>query len=277
MAITQPPDLQTRALEALMACDPAIKAAQVGALLADWRAGALALPVAGEVPPALVAPGRPPRPELVPHTTLPRRKPVSPEGHAALLHAIAHIEFNAINLALDCVYRFAGLPGDYYTGWLEVAAEEAYHFSLVQARLRDLGYAYGDFQAHNGLWEMAIKTADDPLARMALVPRVLEARGLDATPPIVAALRRIGDDATIGVLDIILRDEIGHVALGDRWFRHFCAGRGLEPEATYLSLMARFDAPWPPRPLNVEARRKAGFSEAEIARLEAGKAAFRAT
>jgi len=111
------------------------------------------------------------------------------------------------------------------------------------------------------------------LARMALVPRVLEARGLDATPPIVSALKRIGDAETIAVLDIILRDEIGHVALGDRWFRYFCAERGLAPEATYLVLMARFDAPWPPRPLNVEARRKAGFSDAEIACLEAGKAA----
>lgn len=258
-----------------MTCAPATKAAQVSALLSDWRVGRLTLLPAGEVSPVLIDPGRPSRPELVPHTTLPRRRPGSPEGHASLLHAIAHIEFNAINLALDCVQRFPGLPADYYEGWLTVAAEEAYHFSLVEARLGDLGYAYGDFQAHNGLWEMAIKTADDPLARMALVPRVLEARGLDATPPIVAALRRIGDDATISVLDIILRDEIGHVALGDRWFRYFCAGRGLEPEATYLDLMTRFDAPWPPRPLNAEARRRAGFSADEIARLEAGKAAFR--
>ncbi len=270
-------NLQARALEALMSSDPEVKAAQVDVLRTDWLAGRIALPDARALPPPMLDPGRPPRPELVPHTTLPRRRPGSPEGHAALLHAIAHIEFNAINLALDCVHRFSGLPADYYEGWLTVAAEEAYHFSLVEGRLNALGHAYGDFQAHNGLWEMAIKTADDPLARMALVPRVLEARGLDATPPIIAALRRIGDDATIGVLDIILRDEIGHVALGDRWFRYFCAERGLEPEATYLALMSRFDAPWPPRPLNVEARRRAGFSTAEIARLEAGKAAFRAS
>ncbi|MBK6652420.1 ferritin-like domain-containing protein [Zoogloea sp.] len=266
-------NLQARALEALMSCSPALKAAQVDTLLADWQAGHLVLPEAGALPPPVLDPGRPERPELVPHTELPRRRPGSPGGHAALLHAIAHIEFNAINLALDCAYRFSGLPADYYGAWLGVAAEEAYHFSLIEARLKDLGHAYGDFQAHNGLWEMAIKTADDPLARMALVPRVLEARGLDATPPIVSALKRIGDAETIAVLDIILRDEIGHVALGDRWFRYFCAERGLAPEATYLVLMARFDAPWPPRPLNVEARRKAGFSDAEIACLEAGKAA----
>lgn len=258
-----------------MCCDPVLKKGQVDALLADWHDGVFPCPDVAPVPPPVVRPGRPPRPELVPHTDLPRRRPGSPEGHAALLHAIAHIEFNAINLALDCVYRFSGLPAGYYEGWLRVAAEEAHHFFLVQGRLQALGYTYGDFQAHNGLWEMSLKTADDPLARMALVPRVLEARGLDATPPIVAALRRIGDTETIAVLDVILHDEIGHVALGDQWFRHFCAERGLEPEATYLALMMAFDAPWPPRPLNGEARRAAGFSAAEIARLEAGKAAFR--
>lgn len=265
-------DLHQRALKALMIADPADKSAAVSALCADRRQGALPTPASSLAPVRQVDdPGRPPRPELVVHTSMPRRKPGSPGGHAALLHAIAHIEFNAINLALDCVYRFHGLPDDFYDGWLQVAAEEAYHYGLVVDRLAALGHAYGDFPAHRGLWDMAVKTAGDPLVRMALVPRVLEARGLDATPPIVAALRRIGDEATIAVLDIILRDEIGHVALGDRWFRHFCGQRGLEPEATYLSLMREFDAPWPPRPLNVEARQRAGFSSAEIACLEAGK------
>ena len=265
-------DIHARAYQALMACEPLEKAALVAALVADQEAGLLDVPDASPEP-VLPVPdaGRPTKPELLAHTAVPRRKPGSPEGHAALLHAIAHIEFNAINLALDCVYRFRGLPADFYAGWLQVAAEEAYHFGLVTERLHAVGHAYGDFPAHRGLWDMAVKTADDPLARMALVPRVLEARGLDATPPIVAGLRRVGDVDSIAVLDIILRDEIGHVALGDRWFRYFCAERGLEPEAAYLGLMAEFDAPWPPRPLNVEARRKAGFSESEIARLEAGK------
>lgn len=269
-------NLPSRALEALLCCDPSHKRFLVDALYTDWRAERLVPPPAAPVPSVVVHPGRPLRPELVPHTDLPRRRPGSPEGHAALLHAIAHIEFNAINLALDCAYRFTGLPEDYYAGWLQIASEEAYHFGLIEARLQALGHAYGDFQAHNGLWEMALKTADDPLARMALVPRVLEARGLDATPPIVAGLRRIGDAETIAVLDIILGDEIGHVAMGDRWFRYFCRERGLAPEATYLALMLRLDAPWPPRPLNVEARRRAGFSAEEIVCLEAGKAAFRA-
>ncbi|HNA67140.1 MAG TPA: ferritin-like domain-containing protein [Rhodocyclaceae bacterium] len=267
-----PETLYGRAYTALMTVDPAVKAARVAVLVADWQAGRL--PAAdGRDAPVLAVPdaGRPARPALLPHTDLPRRKPTTPEGHAALLHAIAHIEFNAINLALDCVYRFRSLPDEFYAGWLQVAAEEADHFARVCARLAALGHAYGDFPAHRGLWDMAVKTAEDPLARMALVPRVLEARGLDATPPIVAALHRIGDADSIAVLDIILRDEVGHVALGDRWFRHLCAERGLEPEATYLALMADFDAPWPPGPLNVEARRRAGFSAAEIVRLEAGR------
>ena len=265
-------DLHARAWAAMMSPVPDRKTALTCALRDDWCAGRIAVPAASPVPVRAVDdPGRPERPALIAHTAVPRRKPGTPEGHAALLHAIAHIEFNAINLALDCVYRFRDLPADFYGGWLQVAAEEAYHFGLVCERLAALGHAYGDFPAHRGLWDMAVKTADDPLARMALVPRVLEARGLDATPPIVAALKRIGDTATIGVLDIILRDEIGHVALGDRWFRHFCAERGLDPEPTYLALMTDFDAPWPPKPLNVEARRKAGFSEAEITRLEGGR------
>lgn len=268
-----PKNIYVRAYEALMCSDPAEKSRLVTQLCRDWEQDVLPLPADEGDCPALpvIDAGRPDRPELITHTSVPSRKPSSAEGLAALLHAIAHIEFNAINLALDCVYRFRGLPADFYAGWLQVAEEEAYHFGLVTERLATVGFTYGDFPAHRGLWDMAVKTADDPLTRMALVPRVLEARGLDATPPIVAKLKKIGDDATIAVLDIILRDEIGHVALGDRWFRRFCAERGLEPEATYLALMTEFDAPWPPKPLNVEARRKAGFSAGEIARLEDGR------
>lgn len=268
-----PEDMHAQAYAALMCPDPAEKSRLVARLCRDWEQGLLPIPADGGACPVLpvIDAGRPDRPELITHTSVPQRKPSSTEGLAALLHAIAHIEFNAINLALDCVYRFRGLPADFYAGWLQVAEEEAYHFGLVTERLAAAGFAYGDFPAHRGLWDMAVKTADDPLVRMALVPRVLEARGLDATPPIIAKLRKVGDEATIAVLDIILRDEIGHVALGDRWFRHFCAERGREPEATYLTLMTEFDAPWPPKPLNVEARRRAGFSAGEIARLEGGR------
>lgn len=188
-----------------------------------------------------------------------------------MLHAIAHIEFNAINLALDCVMRFRSFPAEFHDGWIRVAAEEAMHFGLVRARLNDLGFDYGDFAAHDGLWAMACRTASDALARMALVPRVLEARGLDATPPIMEKLRRIGDVESVAVLEIILRDEIGHVALGDYWFKQLCAAQCLEPEATYLELIEAFDAPRPQPPLHEAARLQAGFSPREIARLRLGR------
>lgn len=252
------------ALAALMLADPAAKCAATTALQAAWLAGGLQVEPGGDDPCPITVPGRPPRPLLVAPQQLHTRRVGSREGHAALLHAIAHIEFNAINLALDCVYRFRAMPPDFHADWLKVAAEEAYHFGLVRDRLAALGHAYGDFPAHDGLWEMACRTADDVLARMALVPRVLEARGLDATQPIMAKLVAVGDRDSVAVLEIILRDEIGHVAIGDRWFRRQCAARGLEPETAYLALIERFDAPWPVPPLHREARLAAGFSEREI-------------
>ena len=189
------------------------------------------------------------------------------KGRAGLLHAITHIEFTAINLALDHAARFRGLPEAYYRDWIGVAAEEAEHFMLLRQRLQALGHDYGDFPAHGGLWAMAERTADDPLVRMALVPRLLEARGLDATPPIQRRLEAAGDEASARVLDIILRDEIGHVGLGDHWFRLLCAQRAVEPEATYRDLLVRFKAPWPQAPMNESARLAAGFTPAELASL----------
>ena len=252
------------ARSALCEPDPARKCALTSKLADTVKARHL-LPDRDAPPPAPETDaGRPPRPLLVEPAAVPNRRISGVEGHAALLHAIAHIEFNAINLALDCAYRFRGLPDAFYTGWVEVAAEEAHHFSLLRARLNDLGRDYGDFPAHNGLWEMAVKTAHDPLPRMALVPRVLEARGLDATPPIMRKLHAVGDADTLAILEIILRDEVRHVALGDRWFRHFCAQRGVDAEATYLALIDDLDAPWPRPPLNLAARRAAGFGEHEL-------------
>jgi uncharacterized ferritin-like protein (DUF455 family) len=259
--------LHQAAAAALAICDPAAKCAATRAMRAARADGRLSV---DDLQP-LTIPGRPARPELVAPAQLRPRKPATPEGHAALIHAVAHIEFNAINLALDCIARYRSFPDDFHDGWLQVADEEAHHFSLLCERLRALGYDYGDFPAHNGLWDMACRTAHDPLARMALVPRVLEARGLDATPVIMDKLRAIDDKATLAILEIILRDEVGHVALGDRWFRALCAERGLEAEATYLALLHDFDAPWPQPPLHEAARLQAGFSTAEIARLRAGR------
>lgn len=253
-----------RLAAALAASNIDEKLALTHALAADWRAGLLDW--RDDTPVPLVC-GRPAKPVLVPPKQVTQRSAFTKEGRAGLLHAITHIEFTAINLALDHAARFRGLPEAYYGDWIGVAAEEAEHFCLLRERLRAIGHDYGDFPAHGGLWAMAERTADDPLIRMALIPRLLEARGLDATPPIQRRLEAAGDAASARVLDIILRDEIGHVGLGDRWFRSLCAQRGYAPESTYRELMARFKAPRPQLPLNESARLAAGFSMAELAAM----------
>jgi len=263
-----PIELRQQALRALLESDPTQKV-----LLAQQAmAQAGTLEIAGgldlQAPPGL--PGCPERPELRSHLDVPKRSPFTREGLAALLHAVTHIEFNAINLALDAIWRFRGMPRAYYLDWLQVAAEEALHFSLLRAQLQAMGYDYGDFPAHTGLWDMTRKTEGDLLARMALVPRTLEARGLDATPPMQAKLRKVGTpDAlrAVDILDIILRDEIGHVAIGNHWYRQLCAQRGLEPVATYALLARQYEAPRLKGPLNLDARRRAGFDDAELALL----------
>ena len=253
-----------RLAEALAVSEIDQKIRLTAEIAADWQAAKL--DCCDSTPITLVC-GRPGKPELLPHKDVPNRSPATPEGRARLLHAIVHIEFSAINLALDHAARFRGLPPAYYADWIGVAAEEAEHFTLLRQRLQSLGYDYGDFPAHAGLWDMAEKTADDPLVRMALVPRLLEARGLDATPPIQMKLEQVGDHESARVLDIILRDEIGHVGLGDRWYRQLCAERGLEPESTFRDLLIRYQAPWPQGKMNEAARLAAGFSAGELAAL----------
>ena len=226
------------------------------------------------LPPAKL-PGRPPTPVLVAPGALRKRGLRSPEGRATLLHAIAHIEFNAIDLALDIVWRFAGMPEPFYREWVQIAREEAYHFGLVQARLQALGYDYGDFPAHNGLWEMAEKTQDDLLARLALVPRTLEARGLDVNPALREKLAQAGDLEAAAALDIILRDEIGHVEAGNRWYKTLCAQRGCDPVVAYADLAQRYRAPAQRGPFNLTARKAAGFTDAELDALLAADSAAR--
>ncbi|MDP1646586.1 MAG: ferritin-like domain-containing protein [Rubrivivax sp.] len=207
-------------------------------------------------------------PTLVPASKLTQRSVQTREGRAALIHALAHIELNAVDLALDIVWRFAGMPDDFYRQWVNVAKEEAHHFTLLRDHLRGMGYEYGDFPAHDALWEMAEKTKGDVLTRVALVPRTLETRGLDASPPIKAKLVKAGDLRAGEILDIILRDEIGHVALGNHWYRWLCTARGLEPVATYAELATQYGAPKPRGPFNLSARREAGFTEEELRALE---------
>ena len=263
-----PAELRQLALRALLESDPAQKVLVARQAMA--QSGTLALAADAELQAPAGLPGCPQRPELRSHLDVPKRSPFTREGLAALLHAVTHIEFNAINLALDAVWRFSGMPRAYYLDWLKVAAEEAQHFSLLRAHLQAMGYDYGDFPAHTGLWDMTRKTEGDLLARMALVPRTLEARGLDATPPMQAKLRKVGTpDAlrAVDILDVILRDEIGHVAIGNHWYRQLCAQRGLEPVATYALLARQYEAPRLKGPLNLEARRRAGFDDAELALL----------
>lgn len=255
--------LPQRLAVCLRACQPADKTACVHALQADWLAGRIDLATeASRIP--IDQPGQPDKPELIPPQQVPRRRADTLPGRAALVHALAHIEFNAINLALDAAHRYPGMPSAYYADWLSVADEEAQHFELLNTHLATLGYAYGDFPAHNGLWDMALKTAHDPLVRMALVPRVLEARGLDATPLIVDKLKAAKDTRMVEILAIIERDEIGHVAIGSRWFSWLCMARGLEPEATFRQVLVDYDAPPLKPPFNLAARRQAGFSEPEL-------------
>jgi uncharacterized ferritin-like protein (DUF455 family) len=260
-------ELRQRALQALCTADPLLKVAQARELLG--QTALLDIATAAPVPVSAL-PGRPLRPELIHPAKVPRRSPFKPEGLAALLHAIAHIEFNAINLALDAAWRFDGMPPNFYADWVGVAAEEAYHFSLLREHLATLGYAYGDFPAHDNLWTMCERTKDDVVARMALVPRTLEARGLDATPQIQDKLRRVGTpeaQRAVDILDIILADEIGHVAIGNHWYRWLCGQRRLDPVATYAELAARYKAPALHGPFNLDARRAAGFDEAELVAL----------
>ena len=257
------------ARQCLDASDPGHKAALARAHAAAFRSGALAIPDDAPPPAAISMPGRPARPRLVHPRELPRRGLGTDEGRAAFLHAIAHIELNAIDLGWDAVYRFRGLPADFYRDWVQVADDEARHFVLLRDRLRELGYDYGDFDAHNGLWEMTEKTAHDGLARMALVPRVLEARGLDVTPGMIARLRALGDLRTVGILETILREEVAHVAAGSRWFRWYCERAGVEPRARFRELLQEYASGYLRGPFNVQARLLAGFDEDELAALQA--------
>lgn len=260
-------DLYSAALRCLAEPDPDRKCALTQATWSAFESRQLSIFPARHTA-SFDVPGRPERPQLVAPRDLARRRLHSVEGRAALLHALAHIEFNAINLAWDAVCRFAGMPEDYYRDWASVAREEAYHFGLLRDRLQSLGYAYGDFPAHNGLWSMALQTRQDVLLRMALVPRVLEARGLDVTPGMMERLREAGDSESVAILEIILRDEIGHVAIGSRWFEYVCDQRGMLPASTFRALLAEYLPGRVKGPFYRTAREQAGFSAEELDALE---------
>ena len=260
-------DLFAAAAACLAAASPDAKVSTTFETAAAFGRGELLIDGAAPAPEPIRMPGRPPTPHLVHPRDLPKRGFGSNEGRAAFIHAVAHIEFNAIDLAWDAVYRFRGLPDAYYVDWIGVANDEARHFAMLRARLQELGHDYGDFGAHNGLWEMAEKTAGDGLARMALVPRVLEARGLDVTPGMIVKLRGLGDHVTADILEIILSEEIAHVAAGSRWYRWYCERAGIEPRGKFRELLHEYATSVLRKPFNMDARKQAGFDVEELEAL----------
>ena len=266
-------ELRETALEILLIKDAELKVARLYRLYDDYQLEQISLDLSRNFDSQnLDLPGRPDKPELVPPLNVPRRKMDTAQGRVSLLHSLAHIEFNAMNLALDAIWRFPDMPQQYYEDWLRVAKEEAYHFSLVQRHIQTLGFSYGDFPAHNSLWEMVERTTDAVIARMALVPRTMEARGLDAVPMIRDRFKQIKDVQAVEILEIILRDEIGHVLIGNRWFNFLCAKDNLSPIATYKELARKYCAPTLRGPFNIQARKQAGFTDEELSLLEAERA-----
>lgn len=259
-------NLFDQALHCLLISDPLKKVEAAYELQNHWLDGRLSHSPHLKVL-SLATPGRPDNPQLVDPKDVPRRNFASLTGRLSLVHAIAHIEFNAINLALDAVYRFQGMPEQYYTDWCQVAAEEALHFTMLSDYLESHGMSYGDLTAHNGLWEMAVKTDFDVLVRMALVPRVLEARGLDVTPGMIKKLQSTGDSELITILQKIFDDEIGHVKIGSYWYKSLCTEKQLEPEETFIILIEKYMKGAKFGPFETEARVEAGFSLDELQSL----------
>ena len=259
-------NLYQQALDCIFISDPYEKAAAAQALFERGCAEELDY-ASNDTPVRIAEPGRPPRPQLVSPRKVPKRGFNSRQGLVKLAHAIAHIEFNAINLALDAVYRFRDMPRDYYTDWLRVAAEESRHFLLLQQYLQDNDACYGDYDAHNGLWEMAMKTDNDVMVRMALVPRVLEARGLDVTPGMIARLDEVGEQPLVDILQIIHQEEISHVLIGTRWFNYVCEQRKLSPREVFTGLLNDYMKGTIQGPFDEESRLQAGFTEDEMKEL----------
>jgi len=263
-------ELRATALAILASSDAQTKASQLLKLFDEYQQQRVTLDTSRKIDSQdLILPGRPVKPELVLPRLVPKRRMDTPEGRAGLLHSLAHIEFNAMNLALDAIWRFPDMPKEYYEDWLKVAKEEAYHFSLVNEHLHSLGFTYGDFSAHNSLWEMVERTTDSVIARMALVPRTMEARGLDAVPSIRDRFKQIKELRAVEILEIILNDEIGHVLIGNRWFNFLCSKENLSPITAYRELAGKYRAPVLKGPFNIEARKQAGFTSEELSLLGA--------
>ena len=260
-------DLFRAARDCLIEADIDSKINLSSSIVSQYTAGNLSL-VNDTYPPEIFRPGLPSKLKLVSAKFLPRRSFSTAVGKAAMLHALAHIEFNAINIAWDAVYRFRNMPEEYYRDWVKIADEETRHFCLLRQHLQERNYDYGDFDGHDGLWRMVERTAGNPLERMAIVPRVYEARGLDVTPDIIRKFEEVGEEEIARSMNIIYEDEIGHVAIGNHWFRYLCDKQGLEPGATFIELIRKYMDNVPRIKLNHEARLMAGFTQDELTSLE---------
>ena len=239
--------------------DAAEKARLAEAILAERGSFDLSLAPLAQAP---ERPARPSKPPLVDPKKVARRGLGTNEGRAALLHALAHIELNAVDLAADMALRFAGAVDDthrasFVADWIQVMGEEGYHFGLLTGRLAAYEHTYGDFPAHDGLWDAARKTMDDVVGRLAVAPMILEARGLDVTPGLIRKLDGLGDHASRDVLTQIYNDEIGHVRIGTKWFKILVSARGQDPETVFHESVRRYHPQGPKRPFNDDARDQA--------------------
>jgi uncharacterized ferritin-like protein (DUF455 family) len=263
------PELYQQIEAAILTSDAGRKCALTTQLHHAWRQGMLSCRAQSVILP-MDDPGRPQEPELVDPRKLERRSVATELGRIRLLHAVAHIEFNAINIALDAVYRFREMPQQFIGDWLLVATEEARHYQLLERELRRRGSYYGAHRAHRGLWDMVCQTRDNVLHRMALVPRVMEARGLDVTPGMIAKFKQNDDQAAAGILEVIYRDEVGHVRIGNYWYQQLCEQQGVDAVATFRELIKRYMGGKLRGPFNWPARLEAGFQSAELSALERG-------
>ena len=260
-------NLYQRVEAALLESDPGKKCELTFILATEWQHSALPRIDNTDIRP-LDMPGQPALPKLVNPRDLKRRSMSSEAGRISFLHAFAHIEFNAINIALDAVYRFRQMPDQYVSDWLLVASEEAKHFRLLDDSLNERGSYYGELDAHRGLWDMVCKTRHDILHRMALVPRVMEARGLDVTPAMITKFNQANDQSAVDILNVIYKDEIGHVRIGNFWYQSLCDARKLDAQKTFSELVGRYMNGKLRGPFNRPARLAAGFDASELDALE---------
>ncbi|BBB26543.1 ferritin-like domain-containing protein [Amphritea japonica] len=261
-------NLYEQTKQAFLTADPDLKIEQTRQVVSRWNAGELEW-LEGARPELLNQPGRLDTPEIVAPAEVNKRKFGKEKGRAALIHALAHIELTAVNLALDSVYRYRDMPKEFYADWMQCAGEEANHFIALRGRLREMGYDYGSFSAHGELWSMAVDTGDDMLERMGIVHRVFEARALDVIPKAVQRFDQLGDKKMVDVLTMIANEEVGHVSSGTRWYHYQCNKRQLDPNQTFINLLWKYMKGPLKGPFNYEERLKAGFTQPELAMMEA--------